>query len=716
MGVKSRTVFGIFSRNSRSKPMFWPLVWLAFLGAAYVYHTWIIVNREASEQAVNISRTAKTSLQNHAILRLQAQPGDVNKPQYQHIKSSLIELVKVSNDIQNAYLYTRQANKLYFLVDSELSNASNYSPPGQAYTEADPNYLRPFTSGKIVVTGVVSDRWGKWISILIPVKDPETGQVFAVFRTDYDAAKWYGDIIFHTMQASMIVVALFLLLLVFQRLLLRNEALLEERQKLKLVSQEIEKSEEKFAKAFHSGAVAMAITEIENNVAMSILDINAAFLDVLGFSREEVIGQNVIDLNIFVDDQQRTAMIRQMRDVGRVADFETLVKGKDGILHTGIFTADYIEIGSTKCCLISMTDISKRKENEERIRYLSFHDSLTGSYNRAFFEEELRRLDTERNMPISIIMADLNGLKLINDTFGHQTGDELLKITSQILLKLTRQEDIVARIGGDEFVILLPRTTEKQAQEMIGRIMDECKVTEFNGIKVSISLGVACKENPSLDINKIITLSDERMYSNKLLEGKSNRNHLISSLLSILNEKTYETKEHCYRLAALGRQLGQKLGLNDEQLERLKVLAVMHDIGKIAVPEQILAKPGKLSNDEYNEISRHPENGYRIVNMTPEFGHIAEEILSHHERWDGKGYPHGLKGEEIPVIARLLAVVDALDVMTNDQVYRKAMSPEAAKAELISNAGTQFDPVIVKVLTTELWEEFFNMDRILRYS
>ncbi|MEN6327967.1 MAG: HD domain-containing phosphohydrolase [Syntrophomonas sp.] len=702
-----RSLLNYIQGRGRTRLMFWSLLVMAVLGASYIYHAWVIVNREAQAQALNIAWTAKASLQERAIFKLQAVPQDVNKPQYQHIKSSLTKLVEVSQNIRNAYLYTEKNGKLYFLVDSEQPEAKNYSPPGQIYKEAAPAYRLPFSGGQAVVSGMVQDRWGKWISILIPVKDPGTGKVKAVFGIDYDATQWYKGILFHTLEAAMIVFALFLLLLVFYGLLIRNQTLAEERRKLRLANQEIEKSEEKFAKAFHSGAVLMAIAEIEDGVADRILDINTAFLDTLACTREEVIGKNIANMDLFVDDSQRMAMISQMANAGRISGFEALVKGKDGAMHTGIFTLDNIEIGETHCCLISMTDISKRKEDEERVKYLSFHDSLTGAYNRAFFEEELKRLDTDRNLPISIIMADLNGLKLVNDTFGHQTGDQLLKTSAQILQKLTRQEDIVARIGGDEFVILLPRTTEKQAQDMVDRIVQECGGTELNGIKVSISLGVACKEDPSTDINKIRSLSDERMYSKKLLEDKSNRKYMIASLLKILNEKTYETEEHCFRLAALGSRLGEKMGLSDEQLERLKVLSVMHDIGKIAVPEDILAKPGELSDEEYAEISRHSENGYRIVNMTPEFGHISEEILSHHERWDGTGYPRGLKGTEIPVVARILSVVDALDVMTNDQVYRKAMSPEAAKAELIRHAGTQFDPEIVKVLITEVWEENF---------
>lgn len=352
-----------------------------------------------------------------------------------------------------------------------------------------------------------------------------------------------------------------------------------------------------------------------------------------------------------------------------------------------------------------ITDITNRKKREEEIKYLSYHDSLTGVYNRGFFDTELKRLNTKRQLPLSIIMGDINGLKMTNDIFGHASGDILLKTVSDIITSCCRTEDIIARVGGDEFSVILPKTDYKMAKKISDRITKTC--TEYekdktNKIAPSISFGFATKNNEEQPIEKILRDAEELMYKKKLLEGQSLHGAVINSIRNTMAEKSNETKEHAQRLVNLSTKVGIKMNLDEKQLKDLELFATLHDIGKISVDSSILNKEEKLTEEDWFEIRRHPETGYRIAKSSTELYSIADYILSHHEHFDGKGYPKGLMGEEIPLISRILSVVDAYDAMTNDRPYRKALSEEKAIKELIDCKNKQFDGSIVEVFIDSL--------------
>jgi len=346
--------------------------------------------------------------------------------------------------------------------------------------------------------------------------------------------------------------------------------------------------------------------------------------------------------------------------------------------------------------VIVLRDITKIKKIKENIKYLSLHDSLTGLYNRAYLEEELKRLDTKRQLPISFIMGDVNGLKLVNDAFGHSEGDLLICMGANILRECCREEDIIARYGGDEFCIILPKTTNKDAAEVVNRIRKEFKNTNKLKIPLSISFGVSTKENPDQNIKVIIKEAEDNMYRRKLLERKSISSSIISSLERTLWEKSHETEEHANRLKRIAIKLGNTINLTESRLDELSLLSTLHDIGKIAIPENILIKKGKLTEKEWNIIKRHPEIGYNIAASSFQIKHIAEAILSHHERWDGTGYPQKLKEKDIPIISRIITIVDTYDVLTHTRPYRKDIYKEEEAIEEIKRcAGTQFDPALV---------------------
>ena len=342
-------------------------------------------------------------------------------------------------------------------------------------------------------------------------------------------------------------------------------------------------------------------------------------------------------------------------------------------------------------------DVTERKRAEEKIVHLSYHDQLTGLYNRRFFEEELKRLDVARNYPMTLVMGDVNGLKLINDSFGHDAGDELLKNVAEVLRKGCRGDDIIARLGGDEFVILLPKTDAAETEQILKRIKALTMQERVGSIELSISFGYETKHYEAEDLRELLKKAEDYMYKKKLFEGPSMRGKIIKTILRTLHEKNKREEEHSHRVSALCQSMGEALGLPAGEVQELKSVGLLHDIGKIAIDETILNKPGKLTKDEWVEIKRHPEIGYRILSTVNGMSEMAEYVLAHHERWDGSGYPKGLKGEELALQPRIIAIADAYDAMTSARSYRGALADEVAIAELQKNAGIQFDPELVKL-------------------
>ena len=347
--------------------------------------------------------------------------------------------------------------------------------------------------------------------------------------------------------------------------------------------------------------------------------------------------------------------------------------------------------------VIVFRDVTREKQENDEIRFISYHDKLTGLYNRTFFEEELTRINTPRQYPITLILGDCNGLKIANDIFGHLEGDRLLQTIAGILRKATRHEDIVARWGGDEFAIILPRTDEKAAVSFRDRILQLCREAGNTPIQPSLALGSATNMDGSNDLVGLLKLAEDRMYRHKLMEGKSARSSILMSIEKMVYEKSYETEEHASRLEEISRKVGEAVGLTDFELEELNLLSVLHDMGKIGIPDQILLKPERLSLEEWEIMKKHSEKGYNLAKSTPELNSIADSILHHHEHWDGTGYPSGLRGDEIPRLSRILSIVDAYDVITHARSYKSAQSKTDALREIEKCAGTQFDPELAAI-------------------
>lgn len=426
--------------------------------------------------------------------------------------------------------------------------------------------------------------------------------------------------------------------------------------------------------------------------------------EITGWSLAEAIGKPFTEVFKLISEEtgQRiedpvTKVLQTGRTVG-LANHTALIT-KDGSEVSLADSAAPIkdEHGQIFGVVMVFRDVTAEKTQQERILFLSYHDQLTGLHNRRFMEEALARLGTPEMLPLSVIMGDLNGLKLTNDIFGHEAGDELLKKAAEVLKASCRQEDVIVRWGGDEFVILLPKADAATVNEVLLGIRNRCRSEHDSRLQLSIALGCATKTRPEESVWRVVNEAEELMYRQKLLESKSYRNSIINAMQATMLAKSHETEAHAMRLKQNSLEIGRALGLSEKQLDELALLAVLHDIGKVGINESILRKPGPLTEAEWAEMKRHPEIGYRIAQNTPELSVVSEYILSHHERWDGTGYPRGLAGRNIPLLARIIAVVDAFDAMVSERVYRPALGRDQALAEIKRNAGSQFDPKIVEV-------------------
>lgn len=332
----------------------------------------------------------------------------------------------------------------------------------------------------------------------------------------------------------------------------------------------------------------------------------------------------------------------------------------------------------------------------QELLYKTYHDELTGLYNRVYFSEILEEIQS-KPLPLSIIVADLNCLKIINDTFGHEAGDKLIINMAKLIQSNIEEGHIACRIGGDEIIVIMPETDARKSLDILAKIKQATISSKEEPIRPLVALGAATKINEDESFSRLFKRAEEKMYENKMDESEYTYDKVIGSFKKAILENEYESLEHYERLKALCLELGYAMNLDKEDLDALALLSDLHDIGKAGLDKEILLKEGPLTHDEWDKIKRHPELGFKIVSSSVKFSHVGKGILAHHEHWDGNGYPQGLKGEEIPLIARIFAVVEAYDVMTHKRPYKKTFTKNEAILELKNCSGTQFDSRVAEV-------------------
>jgi len=450
-------------------------------------------------------------------------------------------------------------------------------------------------------------------------------------------------------------------------------------------------------------------TEVNGDINV----INPAAEELIEWQYRDAELKNIHDIFKIIDSEgQEIDILESMFTLKETENHEnepvTLVTmtGKR-VLITYSVSPVHLSSGEIAGFVVVFRDVTNQVKRQKRIEFLSLHDELTGLYNRRFLNSSLHELDTKENLPFTVMMLDLNSLKLANDTFGHEMGDEIIKKTADLLRNMFRSDDIVSRTGGDEFCILLPNTTEKEAKRIKERIKKVAPNYLVEPFEVSLAIGYSVKNNEFEDIEDTIRYADANMYEDKQVNEGVVRTRVIENLLNYNYKKFPYEKLHNDRVKELAGCLYKRIreGLEDDDYKEFLRAVSYHDIGKVVIPKSILGKKDKLTDDEYEVIKKHSEMSYQILRELDEDNKFIDSLLYHHERMDGKGYPEGLAGKEIPLGARIIAVVDAYEAMTSKRPYREEMSKIQVINELRGGAGTQFDKELVEIFIEILEKE-----------
>lgn len=436
-----------------------------------------------------------------------------------------------------------------------------------------------------------------------------------------------------------------------------------------------------------------------------ILTANKTFCDMVGITFQKWLNRQFMEFVLPEYQYALCLMIDRVVGSGVSESIELRLYGAEGIIDTTITCNRYVQTdeildelfsGGEVMVRCAITDITELKQKQEEIMNMSLHDSLTGIYNRRFYNEFLYQQDTESNLPLSVVMVDIDGLKLINDSLGHKFGDKAIITISKTLQEFARPEYILVRTGGDELVAILPKTELLTANAYIKKVDEHVRECILSGIPLSFSWGAAVKLKQTENLATVIAAAEDMMYSRKFVNTANKKNETVRLIVETLFERNKQVKNHSIRVSEVMRGFGKFLNLPKTRIEFLRQLGYLHDIGMASISDEIVNQPGFLTQLEGQEIKRHSEIGCRILRSVPGMEEIANCVMNHHENWDGTGFPNGMKGEQIPYEARILAIVDSYDRMCFGFNGAYPLTKEQVICEMLCCVEKQFDPALCK--------------------
>ena len=441
--------------------------------------------------------------------------------------------------------------------------------------------------------------------------------------------------------------------------------------------------------------------------------LNKAAEELTGWLSEEAKGRNFEEVFRILCGKDRKAcpnpVAQVLKEEKRIelAD-DTILIARDGFERyindsaAPIFDHTHTITG----VVLVFRDSTEQRKKQHEILSLSFTDSLTRLNNRRFYDQVKAEVDKDPYYPLTLVIADVNGLKLTNDAFGHEAGDELLRKVAEVLKNTCREDDIISRIGGDEFVLLLPQTDALHAQAIVKRINNALLKEEVRGIQVSVSFGYAVKEEKEHLFEDTFKIAEDVMYQNKLASSTVFKKKVINALLERLFSRDSTSEEHSNLVGSYCAAFARELRYPEDEIEEMRLAGHYHDLGKIAIEPSILIKStDQLTKSEALELRRHAEIGYNILRSVGEYASFAEAVLYHHERYDGNGYPQGLKRDEIPQQAQILAIANTYADLTGPNFESKQYSESEAKAFLRRKANTTFNPELVEFFITKVLDK-----------